>query len=61
MVHLAEVSFELGQGTSTETLQANLNLMNAKKELSNQIHAFNMALLDYEYSIGIGKTLIAGV
>lgn len=61
MARLAEISFDLGQSTSTEVLQANLNLMNAKKNLSSQIHAFNMALLDYEYSIGIGKTPINGM
>lgn len=54
-VKIAEVSFDLGQSTSTEVAQANINLMNAKKNLSQQIHAFNMALLDYEYSIGFGK------
>ncbi|MBU5676512.1 TolC family protein [Alkaliphilus sp. MSJ-5] len=61
MARLAEVSLDLGQGTSIEVLQANLNLMSAKKDLSSQIHAFNMALLDYEYSIGIGKTPISGM
>ena len=54
-VRIAELSFELGQSTPTEVLQANLNLMNAKKNLAQQIHAFNMALLDYKYSIGLGK------
>ncbi|MCR3955281.1 MAG: TolC family protein [Gudongella sp.] len=54
-VRIAELSFELGQNTPTEVAQANLNLMNAKKNLAQQIHAFNMALLDYKYSIGIGK------
>jgi len=54
-VRIAELSFELGQNTATEVAQANLNLMNAKKNLAQQIHAFNMALLDYKYSIGIGK------
>lgn len=52
---IAELSFELGQSTSVEVTQANINLMNAKKNLSGQIHAFNMALLDYECSIGFGK------
>ncbi len=61
MARLAEVSLDLGQGTSIEVLQANLNLMSARKDLSSQIHAFNMALLDYEYSIGIGKTPIGGM
>lgn len=54
-VKIAELSFELGQNTSVDVTQAYINLMNAKKNLSQQIHAFNMALLDYEYSIGIGK------
>lgn len=54
-VKIAELSFDLGQSTSMEVAQANINLMNAKKNLSQQIHAFNMALLDYEYSIGFGK------
>ena len=52
---IAETTFELGQSTSSEVTQANINLMNAKKSLSQQIHAYNLALLDYEYSIGIGK------
>ncbi|MBC8587547.1 TolC family protein [Paratissierella segnis] len=54
-LEIAELSFDLGQSTATEVIQANLNLMNAKKELSAQIHAYNMALLDYENSIGFGK------
>lgn len=52
---IAEVSFDLGKNTSTDVNQANISLMNAKKDLSKQIHAYNLALLDYEYSIGIGK------
>lgn len=54
-VRIAELSFELGQNTATEIAQANLNLMNAKKNLAQQIHAYNLALLDFEYSTGIGK------
>lgn len=50
---IAELSFDLGQSTSMEITQANINLMNAKKNLSQQIHALNMALLDFEYSIGM--------
>jgi outer membrane protein TolC len=52
---IAETTFELGKSTSSEVTEANINLMNAKKSLSQQIHAYNLALLDYEYSIGIGK------
>ena len=54
-VKIAELSFELGQNTPADVLEANINLMNAKKNLAQQIHAFNMALLDYRYSIGVGK------
>lgn len=54
-VKIAELSFELGQNTPADVLEANINLMNAKKNLAQQIHAFNMALLDYRYSIGLGK------
>ncbi len=54
-VKIAELSFELGQNTPADVLEANINLMNAKKNLSQQIHAFNMELLDYRYSIGIGR------
>lgn len=52
---IAETSFDLGKNTSADINQANINLMNAKKDLSKQIHAYNLAMLDYEYSIGIGK------
>jgi len=54
-LRIAELSFELGQITPTEIAQANINLMNAKKSLAQQIHAYNLALLDFEYSTGIGK------
>lgn len=54
-LRIAELSFQLGQNTATEVAQANLNLMNAKKNLAQQIHAYNLALLDFEYSTGIGK------
>lgn len=54
-LEITEKSFELGRSTSTEVIQANIGLMNAKKNLSQQIHAYNLALLDFEYSIGIGK------
>lgn len=54
-LELAELSFELGQGTSNEVTQARIDLMNAKKSLAEQIHSYNMALLDFDYSIGLGK------
>ena len=54
-LEITQKSFELGRSTSNEVIQANIGLMNAKKNLSQQIHAYNLALVDYEYSIGIGK------
>lgn len=54
-LRITELSFQLGQNTTTDIAQANINLMNAKKSLAQQIHAYNMALLDFEYSTGIGK------
>ncbi|MTI66956.1 MAG: TolC family protein [Firmicutes bacterium] len=58
---LAKLSFELGKSTTTEVNQARIDLMNAKKDLSSQIHSYNMALLDFRYSQGIGKTQIGGI
>ncbi|RKD33505.1 TolC family protein [Thermohalobacter berrensis] len=57
-LELAQISFELGQSTSTEVTQARIALMDAKKKLTEQIHAYNMALLDFKYSTGLGKTEI---
>lgn len=57
---LAELSYNLGKNTSSEVTQALIDLMSAKKNLSNQIHAYNMALLDFKYSIGLGKNMITG-
>ncbi|MGF7058900.1 TolC family protein [Brassicibacter mesophilus] len=57
-LELAQVSFELGQNTANDVTQARIELMDAKKNLSKQIHAYNMALLDFKYSTGLGKTLI---
>lgn len=54
-LRIAGLSFQLGQNTATDVNQASINLMNAKKSLAGQIHAYNLALLDYEYSTGIGK------
>jgi len=54
-VRIAEISFNLGQITSVDVMQSNIALMNAKLNLSKQVHAYNLALLDFEYSIGIGK------
>lgn len=59
-LELAELSYELGQNTSTDVTQARIELMNAKTNLLKQIHTYNMALLDFKYNIGLGKTQIVG-
>lgn len=58
-LELAELSFELGENTSTDVNQARIDLMNAKKDLAKQIHSYNMAKLDFDYSMGIGKQQIS--
>lgn len=60
-LELAELSFELGQGTSNEVTQARIELMNAKKSLAEQVHSYNMALLDFNYSTGLGKNPVPGM
>lgn len=57
---LTELSYELGQNTANDVTKARIDLMDAKKNLSKQIHAYNLALLDYKYSIGLGKNTING-
>jgi outer membrane protein TolC len=54
-LRLAELSFELGQNTAIEINQSNINLMNAKKNLAQSLYSFNLAFLDFEYAMGIGK------
>lgn len=56
---LTELSYELGQNTSNDVTKARIELMDAKKNLSKQIHAYNLALLDFKYSIGLGKNTIS--
>lgn len=55
---LTELSYNLGQNTSNDVTKARIDLMDAKKNLSKQIHAYNLALLDFKYSIGLGKNTI---
>lgn len=57
---LTELSYNLGQNTSNDVTKARIELMDAKKNLSKQIHAYNLALLDFKYSIGLGKNTING-
>lgn len=55
---LAKLSFELGKNTPNEVDKARIELMNAKRNLSKQIHAYKLALLDYNYRIGLGKDIL---
>lgn len=57
---LTELSYNLGQNTSNDVTKARIDLMDAKKNLSKQVHAYNLALLDFKYSIGLGKNAIGG-
>lgn len=57
---LTELSYDLGQNTSNDVTKARIDLMDAKKNLSKQIHAYNLALLDFKYAIGLGKNTISG-
>lgn len=55
---LAELSYSLGQNTLNDVTKARIDLMDAKKNLSKQVHAYNLALLDFKYAIGLGKNTI---
>ncbi len=57
---LVELGYNLGQNTSNDVTKARIELMDAKKNLSKQIHAYNLALLDFKYSVGLGKNTISG-
>lgn len=57
-LELAELRYELGAGIATEIREATIELMDAKQSLSEEIHAFNMALLDFQYSTGIGTVAV---
>ncbi|MFA5524118.1 MAG: TolC family protein, partial [Tissierellales bacterium] len=55
---LAELSYNLGQNTSNDVTRARIDIQDAKKNLSKQIHLYNLAILDFNYSIGLGKNTI---
>jgi len=55
---LAELSYSLGQNTLNDVTKARIDLMDAKKNLSKQVHAYNLALLDFKYAISLGKNTI---
>lgn len=55
---VAKLKFQLGEITLNKVNQAGLELMNAKKDLSKQMHIHNLAYLEYKYSIGLGKDIL---
>ena len=57
---IAKISFELGMAIPSDITKANIDLINAKKNLSQQIHAYNLALLNYEYSTSVGMGNLYG-
>lgn len=54
-LRLAMLSYEAGQKTPNDVTKARIELMKAKNDLANQIYNYNIALLDFKYSIGLGK------
>lgn len=55
MYNISLLSYDVGVSTANDVASARIGLMNAKTELLNKIHAYNTALLDFEYSMGLGK------
>lgn len=55
---LTQLGFKLGNNTPNDVTQARIELMNAKKDLAKEIHAYNLAYLDFKYSTGLGKDLL---
>lgn len=51
---LAELSFKIGQGKSSDVKGAQISLEQSKYNLAKQIYAYNMAKLDFKYGLGIG-------
>lgn len=54
-LELAELGYKVGESTPNNITKARIDFMNAKKDLAEQIYKYNLALLDFKYSIGIGK------
>jgi outer membrane protein TolC len=53
---LTLLSYDVGESTVNDVASSRINLMNSKIELLNEIHSYNIAMLDFDYSKGIGKT-----
>lgn len=54
--NLSKVSYDTGVGLMTDVQQAQIALQNAKLGLSKAILDYNLAVLKFEDSIGIGRT-----
>lgn len=55
---LSLLSFDVGEITVNDVASSRIGLMNTKAELLNKIHSYNIAMLDFEYSKGLGKAKI---
>lgn len=51
---LTLLSFDVGESTVNDVASARIGLMNTKVDLLNAIHSYNIAMLDFEYSKGLG-------
>lgn len=51
---LSLLSFDVGENTVNDVASSRIGLMNTKVELLNAIHSYNNAVLDFEYSKGLG-------
>ncbi|SHH39088.1 Outer membrane protein TolC [Caloranaerobacter azorensis DSM 13643] len=54
-LRLAMLGYEAGQKTPNDVTKARIELMRAKNDLASQIYNYNIALLDFKYSTGLGK------
>jgi len=58
-LNLAKVKYDLGMGTLSEIESAQLTLTQAKQGLTNAIAAYNQAVADIKFDIGVGTTRIS--
>ena len=58
-LNLAKVKYDLGMGTLSEIESAQLTLTQAKQGLTNAIAAYNQAITNIKFDIGVGTTRIS--
>lgn len=56
---LSLLSFDVGENTVNDIASSRIGLMNTKVELLNAIHSYNIAMLDFEYSRGLGTMKVS--